>query len=283
MGNAENARAKVEQAQASILDAVEALTGSEDWAQWLAFTAKFHRYSVGNQFLIWAQCPDASHVAGYRRWQSLGRQVRKGEKGLTILAPRTGDCKACEAVGCERCRGKGRYLSFTTATVFDVSQTEGDELPASPVSASLIEGEDEAGIFAVLVDRLLPAGWSVEIGDSGAANGWCSHERRLIMVGERLGGLQRVKTLVHELAHAVLHGDVDYVGNRERCEVEAESVAYVVLSVLGVDSSGYSFGYVAGWSGGDVAVVRAAAGVVGKTATQFVDALLVGAPELVGV
>lgn len=277
----EQAKEKVERAQARIVAEIEALATSEDWQRWLGFASRFHKYSAGNVLLIASQRPDASMVAGFKRWQELGRQVKKGETGITILAPRSGDCRSCEGSGCDRCGGSGRYLYFTTATVFDVSQTEGEEIPVNPLKASLLVGGDERGLFDLLVDRLLPDGWSVVVGDAGSANGWCSHEKKMVMVGEGLSPLQQVKTLTHELAHAVLHPDtLEYVSNRGRCEVEAESVAYVVLSALGVDTGGYSFGYVAGWSDSDVSVVRATAGSVCRVASDFLGRL---EPSLVAV
>lgn len=275
-----SAKAKVKQAQARIVSEIEALATSEDWAGWLAFAARFHKYSAGNVFLIGAQRPDASHVAGFKKWQELGRQVRKSEQGITILAPRSGQCGRCEGAGCDGCGKSGRYLYFTTATVFDVSQTDGEDLPVNPVRSSLLVGDDEKGLFDLLVSRLVPEGWAVEVGNAGSANGWCSHEKRTVMVGEGLSPLQKVKTLTHELAHVVLHPDnVKYFANRGRCEVEAESVAYVVLSALGVDTAEYSFGYVASWSDGDASVVRATAGSVCRVASDFLGRLEL-VPEL---
>jgi len=272
----EAAKAKVDALQTKLAEQVEQLADTEEWKRYLDTARRFHTYSWGNQLLILIQRPDATQVAGYRKWQELGRQVRKGEQGIQILAPRTGKCRDCDGQGegCSRCKGKGRYLYFTTATVFDVAQTDGEELPANPMVPELLQGEDEAGWFD-RVAELLPEGWTLTVGDTGSkANGWTRHESREVCVSETLSPAARLKTLVHELAHVELHGDVDYGANRGRCECEAESVAYVVLGALGIDSESYSLGYVAGWTADDATQVRATAAAVTNTARGILDRLL---------
>jgi len=232
--------------------------------------------------LIAMQNPDATHVAGYRAWQAVGRQVMKGEKGLGIIAPRTGRCWDCkgEDAGCAKCRGTGKFTYFTSATVFDVSQTEGDPLPPNPMVPERLQGEDEDGWFARFA-ATIPAGWSVTIGPvEGSANGWTRHATKEVHVEESLAPAARLKTLVHELAHVALHGPtVDYHAERGRCECEAESVAYVVLGAIGIDSEQYSLGYVAGWTAGDANVVRATGKAVTTTARDILDAVLTNDEE----
>lgn len=278
----EAAKAKAEAAQQQLADSVEQLHDPEAWARYLDWAGRFHKYSWGNIMLIMLQRPDATRVAGFRKWQELGRQVRKGEKGLTILAPRTGPCRDCkgEGTGCSRCGGRGRYLYFTTATVFDIGQTDGDEVPAPPVpDAQLLTGGD-AAMFDRLAELLTPAGWTVEVGSTAEAgpgvNGFCQHDRRRIVIAEDRDPAHRVKTLLHELAHASLHDPavVDYTAERGRCEVEAESVAHVVLAGLGLDTTGYSLGYVTGWANGDAQVLRAAAQRVLGEARRMLDVLI---------
>lgn len=290
----EAAKRRAEEAQELLAAEVEKLNDPDEWAAFLAFAARFHSYSYGNVLLIMAQRPDATQVAGFRKWQELGRQVRKGEKGLTILAPRQGPCWGCTSdgerraakashrpvrgSGCDRCSGSGRFLYFTTATVFDVSQTDGEPLPARPgPSADLLEGGDD-GLFDSLAERLVPEGWTLTVGDAGGGgvNGYCDHAgRRIVVEGDREPA-HRVKTLVHEVAHAHLHAPdvVDYTANRGRCEVEAESVAHVVLAGLGLDTSRYSLGYVSGWANGEAEVLRASAGRVVRLAHDLLDRLV---------
>src|SRR5579862_367444 len=116
----------------------ERLTQSDEWRRWLDVASRFHTYSLNNQLLIMCQWPDATKVAGYKTWQSLRRQVRKGERGIRILAPMGGPCRSCSGSGhdptdrsltCGRCLGGGRWQSFTVVSVFDIAQTDGDPLP----------------------------------------------------------------------------------------------------------------------------------------------------------
>lgn len=270
---AEAAKAKVAEIHATLTEQVEALTTSEDWTRWLQTASRFHNYSFGNVLLIGAQRPDATRVAGYRTWQALGRQVRKGETGIRILAPRTGKCHGCSGSGdgCTRCGGSGTVLWFASASVFDVAQTDGDPLPEI---AHRLDGDDD-GLFDTVAGALLPEGWTLDRTPiAGEVNGYCQHDHRRIVVDSDLARAMQVKTLVHELAHAALHGPkVDYHANRGRCETEAESVAYVVLAALGIDSGSWSFGYVASWTDGDVAVVEATGRAVMRTAQAFLEQL----------
>ena len=237
---------------AALRDGVEQLTDSREWERWLRFRRRFHRYSFHNQLLILHQFPEASQVAGYRAWQELGRQVRRGERGMAIIAPvalgRPGGAEA------ERLRDLELPLvTYRVARVFDISQTEGPELPA-PV------GEMPAEAPPQVLERLLALvpslGFTVEFSELRAGRrGDCSHVLRRIRVDQRLSPGPKVKTLGHELAHAILHGP-EFTGSRELAELEAESVAYVVCQQLGLDSSAYSFGYVASWAGSGAAAAR---------------------------
>ena len=292
----EAAKQKAREAQERITAEMEKLEETGAWEEYLTFAGRFHNYSVGNIMLILAQFPEAMRVAGYRRWQQMGRQVRKGEKGITILAPRQGPCWGCTSAaerksakgkrsargsGCDRCSGKGRVLWFISTAVFDVSQTEGGELPAPPIpDPELLTGDDQ-GMLARLVSLLLPEGWRVEIGDARGANGFCNHADKLVMIEQERDPAQQVKTLIHELAHASLHGpnQVDYLADRGRCEVEAESVAHVVLAALGQDTTRYSLSYVANWANGKTEVVRETAGNVLREAQRMLDILMIEETE----
>ncbi len=237
---------------AALREGVEQLTDSRQWERWLSFRRRFHHYSFHNQLLILRQFPEASQVAGYRSWQLLGRQVRRGERGVAIIAPVA--LRHPEAGEAERLRDLDLpVLTYRIARVFDVSQTEGRELPA-PV------GEMPVGAPPQVLERLLAMvpslGFTVEFNELRAGRrGDCSHALRRIRVDQRLGPGPKVKTLSHELAHAILHGP-DFTGSRELAELEAESVAYVVCQQLGLDSSAYSFGYVASWAGSGPGAAR---------------------------
>jgi antirestriction protein ArdC len=217
---------------------VAALVTSEAWRRYLGFQSRFHRYSFHNVLLIATQCPQASRVASFSAWRRLGRSVRKGEKAIWILAPLF---KKVERDEEEHSVLRG----FKWVPVFDVSQTEGEALP---VICAPLDGGDPAGRYEELVAVASSLGFSVlDHRFFGAANGDCSHAERLVRIEATNAPAQRVKTLAHELAHALLH---EHFSDRALAELEAESTAYVVCRRLGIDSSGYSFGYLAAWAGG---------------------------------
>lgn len=263
-----------EQLQASLAR----LVTSEDWKEALAVAARFHGYSFANTQLIWAQAQangfTPTRVTGYRTWRSLGRQVRRGEKGLAILAPiiRSLPAEVEEAVE-ERDR---RLVGFKPVHVFDISQTDGQPLP--DLSPALLEGElpDRWETVARLITD---AGYTLEseadgIG-LGSANGVTTMTDRQVAIRAGLSGAQRFKTGVHELAHIRLHeqgtdGHPDCWGV---VEVEAESVAYMVCASIGLDSGGYSLPYVASWSGGDLEAVAATASRVMGCAHEIIEQL----------
>jgi antirestriction protein ArdC len=243
---------------------IEALTTSESWRIHLEFQGRFHRYSFSNALLIARQDPGASRVAGFATWKSLGRMVRRGERAIWILAPMTGR-RTRTAEGEEH----RPILGFRPVAVFDVAQTDGEPLPE--VCRNL-EGDDPAARFGLLVDRAVRLGYRVETTElPGTTNGDCSFARRRIRVEARNGPAQQVKTLAHELAHALLHEGID---DRPLAELEAESTAFVVCRTLGLDTSGYSFGYVACWAGGGpeaVARIRASGARIQHAASVILD------------
>ena len=224
----------------TLAEGVQALTGSHRWRSHLEVQSRFHRYSFNNTLLIGAQDPDATLVAGFASWKKLGRSVRKGERAIWILAPMVGR-RHPDPDGQER----QRLLGFRPVAVFDVAQTDGDELPE--VCRNL-QGDDPRACFDALAGRAVEWGYSVQLTElGGTTNGDCTHALRRIRVEARNRPAQQAKTLAHELAHALLHdGPVD----RARAELEAESTAFVVCRTLGLDTGDYSFGYVACWAGG---------------------------------
>jgi len=274
-----------------IREGVAALVESVGWRAMLDTAAKFHSYRLGNLLLIGAQAPHATRVAGFRTWQSLGRQVRKGERGIAILAPCTYRPKVAERAepagpagqepattsggGAAPDAGGGKQVrGFRVVHVFALDQTEGAPLP--DVAPTLLVGQAPAGLWDALEGQVLGHGYTVHRGDTGRANGWTDPTTRTVRVSSGVDDAQAVKTLIHELAHleAGHVGDLPtYATCRGRCEVEAESVAYVVATAQGMDASGYSFAYVAGWAGPDLSVVRQAADTVTQTARRILARL----------
>ena len=242
---------------------------SEQFQRWLAVQARFHDYSLTNQLLILQQMPDATRVAGYRTWQDLGRQVQEGESAIWIWAPIDARrCPECgnspsyherETVDCEEHEEgdpdtwERGVVGFRPASVFDVSQTEGEPLPDLDTDAS----GDPGALVPALIDAGDDLGYHVEIvpeeeWDHGRAEGVCIRHsptdcQPVVEVKECEDEAALAGTLIHEVAHSQLHfEDVDGVERAAR-ELEAETIAYVVGRHFGLDTSGSSF-YLAAWS-----------------------------------
>jgi antirestriction protein ArdC len=259
-----------------LVAAIQSLTTSEDWVRMLALASRFSRYSANNLLLILYQRPDATRVAGYRVWQALGRQVRKGERGIRILAPCRYRNNEFDDGGSDTTHLVVR--GFTTVTVFDVSQTDGDEIV--DVLPTLLDGDDESDLWTGLSTQVHAAGYAIERGDCSGANGYTDHRTLTVRVRDDVSGAQASKTLAHELAHVLLHtGLADDIGCRGRTEVEAESVAYMVCHASGLATGGYSFPYIAHWSDGSTTVIRDTAERVLRTSRSVLDAM---APEETG-
>lgn len=223
-----------------LTEGITNLASSEAWQRHLDFQSKFHRYSYGNVLLIAVQRHEASQVAGFNAWRKLNRFVRKGEKAIFILAPMV--YKNADA---EDGEDEKVIRGFKFVPVFDVAQTDGEELPTV---CDRLNGDDPAGHYATLLTVATSLGFTVEDHEfDGLTNGDCNHAEHRIRVEIRNTPAQRVKTLAHEIAHALLHEKFD---SRALAELEAESTAYVVTQTLGIDSGIYSFGYVATWGGG---------------------------------
>ena len=270
---------------------VKEMYSNGKYEQYITSMAKFHQYSYRNALLILFQCPHASQVAGFGTWKELGRQVKKGEKGIQILAP----CNFQRVVERDKIDPKtGRTLygpdgkpltekeytapnRFRIAHVFDLSQTEGRELP--PVAPPALTGdvEDYAGIY----DRLaaispLPV---VQEDFQQIAYGYASLTENKVVVKPGLSQVQTIKTLVHEIAHAKRHQPGAFLeeqtpAQKQQNEIEAESIAYVVCQHFGIDTSDYSLAYVAGWSKGkELTELKASLNVIHATAGEIIDAI----------
>ena len=271
-GGAEAAAKRDEEVRRTMERLEEGVRGvfeSGRYRRYLAVMSRFHGYSANNCLLIAMQRPDATLVAGYRAWQDkFGRQVRKGERGMKILSPVVVKAKASgddigEARDDSAEEGVGRRLAgFRLATVFDVSQTDGRELPTLGVE-ELTGGvaRYEAAMRAVSEVSRYPV--SFEDVPGGAKGFFSRSEPKRIVIQEGMSQAQTLKTAIHELAHSVMHdsepkGEGAALPGRATREVQAESVAFVVSSWLGLDTGDYSFGYVAGWSEGkDLPELRA--------------------------
>lgn len=277
---------------------VRELYASDSYAQYITAMAKFHHYSFGNALLILFQCPHATNVAGYNTWTQLGRQVKKGEKGIQILAPcnfrATLEREKIDPLSGQTIYGPdGKPLTekvkispnrFKIAHVFDLSQTEGRELPQIGVSELSGDVADYTGIY----DRLtalspLPV---MQEAFERSAKGYTSFMENRIVIKPGMSQVQTIKTLVHEIAHAKLHQPEDLLAvptpaEKRRKEVEAESIAYVVCQHFGIDTTDYSLAYVASWSKGtELAELKASLNVIHSTAGEIIDAISPPLPKL---
>jgi antirestriction protein ArdC len=274
----EERKARLETAHDEMTEAIKALGSGQEWQAFLAFASKLHKYSAQNRMWLYAQAisrgwDELGHVAGYRTWLSLGRNVRKGEKALKVLAP-------CRYKKTDEATGESTWVmrGFTVESVFAASQTEGEgEIPTNPARPQLLTGEAPEGAFEALKAIAESKGFTVTTGPTLPANGYTSWGELKVVIGEHLAPAAATKTMAHELAHVLLHGpgQVDYHDNRDRCEVEAESTAYLVCGELGLESDAYSFPYVAHWANGDTKVVTATADKALKTANDIL-ALVAG-------
>jgi antirestriction protein ArdC len=236
---------RLSEAHDLLTSAVERMATGDDWRRMLETSARFHQYSANNVFLIMLQAPDATRVAGYRTWQSLGRQVRKGEKSIRILAPCKYRTKDVDAVTGEETTRVG-IRGFTTVGVFDIGQTDGEEI--ADVRPVLLEGQAPEGLWDHVAAQVAAAGFTLERGDCEGANGFTRWSDKVVRVRDDVDDAQAVKTLVHELAHVMLHDGPGGWSCRGLMEVEAESVAYLVCQLAGMTTDAYSFAYVARWA-----------------------------------
>ena len=276
----EERAARLDAARNEMEAAVAGIVTGEDWQAWLAMQARLHHYSANNCMWLLRQSivrgEPLEAVAGYRTWQSLGRQVRKGERGWQVLAPVTRRVDPEEEQPPEK-KEKGepsqrRIVGFRVETVFDIGQTDGEPLPPAPASrCARLDGTVDPALIEAIESVLADAGCRVERIDAEVAgwpptqNGSTDVLTREVRVRAGMSPAQEAKTLAHELAHVTMR----HTSSDRRSEVEAESVAYLVLAGVGVDSANYSYGYVASWSGGDMEVVQASARAITATATDL--------------
>ena len=271
---------------------IQALFEREQYKAYLTAMSKFHNYSFNNTLLIAMQKPDASLVAGFGKWRDdFERHVKKGEKGIKILAPSPYKVKKQmekidpatqkPVIGAD---GKPvteereiEIPAFRVVTVFDVSQTEGKEIPDITVSELTGSVEQYQDFFAAL-EKASPVPIAFE-NIQGGAHGYYHLEEKRIAIDEGMSELQTLKTAIHEIAHAKLHAiDKDAPAteqpvrpDRRTREVQAESVAYAVCQHYGLDTSDYSFGYVAGWSSGrELSELKASLETIRKAANELI-------------
>jgi len=276
-------KAEIKEALGRIEEGIKDIVSGDEWAAMLKTMSKFHKYSFNNLMLIAMQRGNARQVAGFGTWKKLGRFVKKGEKSIKILAPiprkytKKSEVTNPTTGKKETELEEKTWMAFRLVSVFDISQTEGKELPTV---AHLLEGSEEEknqarDLLNLLTAQIEELGYSVSVeAINDGSNGYCSYLDKKIAVRDDISVVHQAKTLAHELTHALLHSPQDAIEHtaQNMCEVEAESVAFCVLNSFGIDSGNYSFGYVAGWSGANRDKVQAAAQRIQKTADQIIVA-----------
>lgn len=245
---------------------------SDRYKEYLRVMARFHRYSFNNTLLIAMQCPGATRLAGFQSWKKFGRHVKKGEKGIKVIAP-TPFKKTVEEDGEEKVIVVPRYKVVST---YDISQTEGK--PLQEIASTLTGSVDNFNDFLSALEQVSPVPIAFE-DISGSAYGYYNSMEKRIAVREGLSEQQTLKTLIHEISHAKLHDfdlgkpkdEIPQI-DRQNKECQAEAVAFVCCERFGLDTSGYSFGYIAGWSSDrELKELRSSLEIIRDTAAEIID------------
>ncbi len=294
MADAKTEKQKVKEITDRLEEGLKELFESEKYKSYLSTMSKFHNYSFNNTLLIAMQKPEATLVAGFKAWQTnFNRHVNKGEKGIRILAPAPYKIKEerdkLDPVTGEVMLDKDgmpqteeveiKIPAFRAVSVFDVSQTDGEPIPELEAKEllSTVEGYEDF-VKAVTYVAPAPIGFEDIPGDS---KGYFSTEENRIAVQEGMSESQTLKTMVHETAHSMLHSKEvnkeDILApskDRNTKEVEAESIAYTVCQHFGIDTSDYSFGYIAGWSSGkDMKELKSSLDTIRRTASELITGI----------
>lgn len=271
----EKAAAFKEDLMKELSDKVSELVQEDRWKAFLDFGSRFRSYSFSNVMLIMMQKPEATYVSSYKNWNTMNRSPKKG----TAIYIRGFSTKKYTVENEKGEEEEKKRVTFPIVKVFDVSDTyivdpkKGD--PVNEVEDSIVtklQGEGDQAVFDRLTEFITDKDWTWEFGDCGHANGFTNHNSKLIRISDGLSDAQKLKTLVHEIGHMILHGEnADGDLHRGVKEVEAESTAYVVCKTLGMDTSDYTIGYLASWTGGDTELITSAGTRVMKARKDILD------------
>lgn len=234
---------KVSRAAQVLAESVNDLKNSESYKAALEFRARFHSYSFANCWLIYNQCPTATLVAGYKRWQEMGRQVKKGETSIAIFAPLMRKEKS-------ESNDKTRTLfGFRSVGVFDVSQTEGEDLPELH-RPKLLEGDSLQTQIMIGGAKLYAKSQGISVVSQNLENIMSSYDPKTnkIILSSSLPPLHTLKSLVHQLAHALKQGTSFGEEKRLEDKLEVEATAYLSLHEFGLDTSEFTFPLLANWT-----------------------------------
>jgi hypothetical protein len=282
--------ARLEAMRSEIDRALDELSNPDGWARYLDAVSKFRRYSFANTWLVIAQCPDASRVAGFNDWRfKHGRTVRRGEKAIWVQAPMTKKVVVVDPdSGAER--EVSRVYGFRPVPVFDVSQTDGEPLPQAPLIEGDADADDPAPVGMVeSLSRLIEAdGFTIRRAETGEAGGWTDFTNHEVVISRSATPRQTARIMAHEAAHIALgHGaraaeyHMGAGGKRPDMEVAADSISFVISRLYGLSGGRDNFAYIDSWAQGDRERVKATATEVVAGARKIIDRLEAAGKEAV--
>ena len=260
-----------------ILEGVQNIIDNGQYEKFLRFSKNFHNYSFNNVLLIFSQMPEATQVAGFAKWKSMGRNLKKGAKGIQIIYPikRSYTKKKLEGQNSlldnkqddKEQVEKVEYLTYSYTYIYDISQTYGDSLPLSDMTlnsnnkAEFLEFLKSFSPYPILEESL-----------TGTTQGYWSKTEQHIVLKDTLSIDDKASVLLHELAHA-LYDDFDYKENRNLSETFVESVAFIVADYFDLDTSMCSFEYITSWADGDIKILLELGDKIQKCANSFIKKL----------
>lgn len=275
MSKTNNKETKTKELFNKIVEGVKNIVEKGEYEKFLKFSKNFHNYSFNNILLIFSQMPEATQVAGFAKWKSMGRNLKKGAKGIQIIYPikrayikttMTGQDSLLEDEKNNQ-KEKIEYLTYRYTYVYDVSQTYGKPLPLQSTrlnSNNKIEFLEFLKVFSqfpILEENI-----------DGTALGYWSKKKQQIVLKNNLSIDDKASVLLHELTHA-LYDDFDYKENRDLSESFVESVAFIVADYFNLDTSMCSFEYITSWTNGDVKVLLELEDKIQKCANSFIEKL----------
>lgn len=269
----EEVKDKVKELTERLDKGVEEILNSDRYKDYLKQMSKFHNYSFRNSLLILLQNENATYVAGYKTWQNqFNRNVNKGEKGITILAP----CPYKIKKEVELTNEKGEkekkveeiiIPKFRAVSVFDVSQTSGE--PLKEIAKELTGDIKDFNKMFEAIKKC--SEYEIKFKSDIQAKGYCLPKEKEIVIKEGMSETQIIKTLIHEISHEKLHSEDNRETTSNQREIEAESVAFVVSNYFGIDTSSYSFDYISSWQEKDKAEVKDSLNIIQETSNMLIE------------
>lgn len=288
MSKQEEVKERVNALLNQLEDGIKGLFESEKYKEYLNVMSRFHNYSCNNLMLIYMQYPQATNIAGFESWKrSFNRHVKKGEKAIKIIAPefvkKEIETVRKDSAGNTVYDSNGNpvkdkkiqeYINYHITNVFDVSQTEGEDLPT--LTHRLNSDIKDFDTLVKAIENVSPVPVHIKSYE-GKSNGYYDLRKREIYIQQDMSETQIIKTMLHEVAHSILHDKETgkySMADAQTKEVQAESVAYCVSNYLGIDSGSYSFGYIAGWSRNkELAELKNSLNIINKTASKLINDL----------